>query len=123
MDSAKFLTIGILILVLLIVVNSVLTKIIIEWEPTFKKRALMLILLWVIPFLGAAMIYKQLDVGWFKKEPGYKSSSAVSAGFLEIDAIFNPGSKHQVEAMQETKLEVRKEGETYTKPDQVIDLD
>jgi len=123
MDSAKFLTIGILILVLLIVVNSVLTKIIIEWEPTFKKRALMLILLWVIPFLGAAMIYKQLDVGWFKKEPGYKSGSAVSAGFLEIDAIFNPGSKHQVEAMQETKLEVRKEGETYTKPDQVIDLD
>jgi len=121
MDSAKLVTIGSLILVLMIVVNLVLSKVIIDWEPTFKKRAV--ILLWIISFLGAAMIYKLLDLGWFKKEPGYKSSGAVSAGFLEIDAIFNPGSKHQIEAMQETKLEVRKEGETYTNPDQIVDLD
>jgi hypothetical protein len=123
MDSAKLVTFVILILVLMIVVNAVLTKVIIEWEPTFKRRAWMLGLLWFVPFIGAATIYKVLDVGWFKKEPGHKSSGAVSAGFLEIDAIFNPGSKHQVEAIREVKLEVRKEGETYTKPDQIIDLD
>ena len=123
MDSSKFVTFSVLILVLLMGVNSLFTKVIIEWEPTFKRRALMLSLLWIVPFLGAAMIYKILDLGWFKKESGYKSSGAVSAGFLEIDAIFNPGSKHQMAATQETKLEIRKEGENYTKPDQSIDLD
>ena len=48
---------------------------------------------------------------------------AQAYGFLEIDAIFNPGSKHVVEEKQREKMEVRKEGELYDPPEYDIDLD
>ena len=47
----------------------------------------------------------------------------MSIGFLEIGAIFNPGSKHVVEEKQREKMEVRKEGELFDPPEYDIDTD
>lgn len=121
MDNAKLATYLFLIFVLCLGVNLVFTKVVFDWEPTVGRRFFLLCLIWFLPVLGVAIVYKILDLGWFKRDAGYKSSGAVSAGLLEIDAIFNPGSKHQIEATEKTKLEVRKEGELYSGPDHFID--
>ena len=123
MDSTKLITFAILFALLYIVINAVLTKIILDLNLGFSKRTWLLALLWLVPFLGAGIVYKILDLGWFKKEPGHKGSDSISTGFLEMDAVFNPSSRYIVEARQEEKLLVQKEGEMYDNSDQKIELD
>jgi hypothetical protein len=82
----------------------------------------LILLLWLLPFIGIIVVYKILDLGWFRKEYGDTSSSTISSGFLEMDAIFNPGSRHRIENRQEQKMEVRKEGELFNPIERDTDL-
>jgi len=121
MDNTRYLTIGVPFLCVLVLINAVFTKIIFSWEPAPGKRFLLLLVLWLIPFLGALMVYRNFDLAWFTKEDDAGGSNAASTGFLEMDAIFNPGSKHVVEEIQRVKTEVRKEGEMFDDHSSAID--
>ena len=113
MDSSKLLTIGLLLGVFYVIVIAAFTKAIFQWEPIAGKRISLILLLWLLPFIGIIVVYRVLDLGWFRREHGHDSSSAIASGFLEMDAVFNPGSRHRVENSQEQKMEVRKEGELF----------
>tara|TARA_B100000315_G_C14368702_1_gene491923 strand:+ start:434 stop:817 length:384 start_codon:yes stop_codon:yes gene_type:complete len=110
-DSTKYITFFIVVIFIHVVVNVVFSKLILDWKPTGMKRIYMLATVWLIPVLGIFIIYKRLNLNWFSSEDGSKRTAGVSISFLEMDAIFNPGSKHVVEEQQREKTEVRKEGE------------
>jgi len=82
----------------------------------------MLSALWLIPLIGAVFIYRILNLNWFRNEDGSSHGGSVSMGLLEMDAIFNPGSRHIMEERQRAKMEVRKEGELYDRPEDDIGL-
>jgi len=110
-DSTKFITFFIVVIFIHVMVNVVFSKLILDWEPTSAKRIYMLATVWLIPVFGVFIIYKMLNLNWFRNEDGSKRTAGVAISFLEMDAIFNPGSKHVVEEQQREKMEVRKEGE------------
>ena len=88
-------------------------KFILDHEPVIAARAVYFCLLLLLPFLGAYLIYLQLDLQWFRNEDCSPRSGAISIDILELDAVFNPGSKHIQEERQRVKVESSKEGEKY----------
>ena len=113
MDSTSSLTILALLLFVHTVVVVAFSKLIVGHEPSHYRRLVYFTLLLFIPFIGAGLIYKFLELNWFRNEDGSKRSGAVSIDFLEMDAIFNPGSKQIMEERQRVKTQVRKEGEDF----------
>lgn len=111
MDNPTFITIAVLLVIFHIIVNAVFSKLIFEREPGLRARVGKLALLWFIPIIGVVIVYRVLNLGWFAKEPGYRNSSSVAMGLVEMDAIFNPGSRHVAEVKQEIKKQVQKSGE------------
>ena len=122
MDNTKFITLFLVITFIHVIANLVFSKLILDSEPTVTRRSYLLAVLWLIPFLGIVFIYKTLDLNWFSNEDGSARTGGVSISFLEMDAIFNPGSKHVVEEQQREKMEVKKEGEMYASRENKIDL-
>lgn len=111
MNDTSFIAI---VIMLHFIINLVLSKEIIDWVPSLNKKLLLAGLLWCIPFAGAIFVYTRLGLRWFR--PSKKSSaggSSVSTGLLEIDAIFNPGTKYVIEARQKERTERKKEGEMH----------
>ena len=91
--------------------NVILSKEILLWEPSKYKQLLLLLTVWLFPFVGAAMAYKHLNLEWFKdrKQKISSASTNLSAGLLEIDAIFNPGQRHVVEQKQKEHIELKED--------------
>jgi hypothetical protein len=117
MQSTKLITFLILIGIFNLLINVGFSKTLLEREPSLKKRAFLLAVLWLIPIVGVITVYKILDLGWFKNTEESADAGAVSAGLMEMDAIFNPGARHLIETKQEERVEVQKEGELYKGPD------
>ena len=113
MDTVTILTIAILMLFIHLMIIVLFSKFIVGHEPANCRRVVYFALLMIAPFLGAWLVYKFLKLNWFRNEDGSKRSGAISIDFLELDAIFNPGSKQRIEERRREKQEARKEGEKY----------
>ncbi|WP_064435825.1 MULTISPECIES: hypothetical protein [Pseudoalteromonas] len=120
MDHTKLLALGSIIAVFHILVNAHISKEIHQWVPSLQKRLVLFLCVWFIPVIGIAVAYKTLNLDWFKKKnkSTVSGQSSVSGAFLEVDAIFNPGKKHVVEAQQKEVIEKKEDGEMFNnKPD------
>jgi len=117
MDNTKLLTVGSVIVLLHILMNAHISKEIHQWVPSLQKRLVLFLCVWFIPFIGVAIAYKTLDLDWFKQKSKNSSSgqSSIGGAFLEVDAIFNPGQKHVIEAQQKEIIEKREDGDMYKK--------
>lgn len=117
MDDVKLFSLGAAIALLHILINAHISKEIHQWVPSLRKRIILFICVWFIPFIGITLAYKALDLDWFKKK-GTKSSSgqsAIGGAVLEVDSIFNPGQKHVIEEKQKEIIEKKEDGEMYEK--------
>lgn len=117
MDVTKLLPVIAAVVLLHILVNALLSKEILQWVPSIQKRIILFICVWFIPFIGIIIAYKALDLDWFRKKNKQSASGqgAIGGALLEVDAIFNPGQKHVVEAKQKEVIEKTEEGEMYKK--------
>lgn len=115
-DNANSLTFVALALFIHLVIILVFIKFVIGREPSNQKRAAYVFLLAIVPFLGALLVYKFLNLNWFRNEDGSKRAGAISIDFLELDAIFNPGSKHVLEERQRGKKKQNQNGKKFGKP-------
>lgn len=111
MHNTNILTSLALAAFLHLMTTALFSKFILVSEPSFLKRIVCFSLLLLIPFIGAVINYKILKLNWFRNEDGSKRSGSASIDFLELDAIFNPGSKPVLEERQREKMEAKKEGE------------
>lgn len=120
MDDFTLLPVGAVIVLLHILINAHLSKEIYQWEPSLPKRVTLLICVWFLPIIGVAIAYKSLDLSWFKHKNKNAASgqSTMGGAFLEVDAIFNPGQKHVMEAKQKETIEKKENGEMYKKGEQ-----
>ncbi|WP_448564502.1 hypothetical protein [Thalassotalea ganghwensis] len=98
-----------------LLINAHLSKEIYHWVPLLKQRLTLLLCLWLIPLIGIVFVYKYLDLAWFKPKSVRSSSEQQNVGsaFLEVDAIFNPGQKHVLEAQQKEIIEEKEDGSVY----------
>jgi len=112
-DSANSLTLVALALFIHLMIILVFIKFIIGQEPSIHRRVAYTFLLVIVPFLGTVLVYKLLKLNWFRNEDGSKRSGAISIDFLELDAIFNPGSKQVLEERRREKKKAKKEGEKF----------
>jgi hypothetical protein len=72
---------------------------------SLTKRSFLLLAIWFMPVVGAVIAYKTVKLDWFRKTT---SNGSVPAGILgEMDAAFNPGARHTMEARQEARIERR----------------
>ncbi len=110
MFSDSQLTILLSLLFIHSISSAVFSNAVLEVEPKARRRVVLLMLLWSLPVVGAALVYRLLDLHWFSSEEGSSRTGGVTFNFLEIDAIFNPGSKHVLEEQQREKMEIRKQG-------------
>lgn len=116
MDNAKLLPFIAAIALLHILLNSLLSKEIHQWEPSLHTRIILFICVWFIPFIGIIIAYKTLNLDWFKKNKNSASGqSSIGGALLEADAIFNPGQRHVMEAKQKEIIEKKEDGEIYKK--------
>jgi len=111
MLSTNILTLLALACFLHVMIVLLFGKFILDNEPTLGLRTAYFCLVLLLPFLGAYLIYLRLDLQWFRNEDGSPRSGAISIDVLELDAVFNPGSKHIQEERQRVKVESRKAGE------------
>ena len=93
-----------------ILINAHISKEIHQWVPSLRKRMILFICVWFIPFVGVTIAYKALDLDWLKKKStkSISGQSAIGGAFLEVDSIFNPGQKHVIEAKQKEFIEKKK---------------
>jgi len=115
MEDIKLLTVGAIAILLHLIVNVHLSKDILLWVPSLRKRILLLAIVWFIPVVGATVAYRSLNLSWFKKTSKKSGceQSMTSGAFLEVDAIFNPGQRHVIEAKQKEHVELKEEGDMY----------
>ena len=78
------------------------------WVPSKKKKIKLLLLVWLVPVFGLSMANKKGQLGLYEETNQTGSSESVGMGLLEIEAVFNPGAKHRIEAVQEHKVQVTK---------------
>ena len=115
MGTANNLTLIALVLFMHLAVVLVFSKFIVAQEPSNRSRFVYFVLVVAVPFLGACLVYRLLQLNWFRNEDGSKRAGAISIDFLELDAIFNPGSKQVLEERRREKKEVKQEGENLNK--------
>ena len=118
MKIANLATIAAFLLFIHVVIAVMFSKIILDEELLLARRFKLFALTWIIPIVGVVVVYKALELNWFRNEDGSKGGTMTSTSFLEIDAIFYPGSRHVLEEKQREKIETRKEGEDYEEPEQ-----
>lgn len=105
-----------------LVLNILLSREIILWIPSPREKLLLILLLWLFPLLGVVVVWRKVRPDWFQREPGEPGSkSSVSSGLLALDAIFNPGSAHVLDAQKRSEVTIRMEGEMYDRelPDHI----
>jgi hypothetical protein len=112
MDQQSLITLGVFLGLVLAFINAMLTKEVLMWIPSRRKQALLIVLVWVVPLIGAVIVYRSAELTWFQKskdDPG--GGSSVAGGLLGLDSFFNPGARHTLETMQAEHVEVSESGE------------
>ncbi len=110
MSSANLLTIGIVLLFFHSILALLFSKLILDDEPLWGKRLPLLVSVWLLPVIGAVLVLRALQINWFRNDDGSGRTGGVAFSFLELDAIFNPGSRQVLQEQQRTKVEIRKQG-------------
>ena len=73
-----------------------------------------MLILWLVPFLGAVIVNKHLGLDWFKKKNKKSDGEqGIATGLLEFDTIFNPGKKHVIEERQKEHIELKEDGQLF----------
>lgn len=109
MENPEPIAFLILFLLLLIVFNGLMTRDIYNWVPLLKKQIGLYLLVWLVPVAGFFLANKLGNLSWFKREKSGGSQSAISGGFMEADAVLNPGTKHQIEMVEKSRSETHQE--------------
>ena len=106
---------AVMIVSLYFCLNVKLSKEIWNWEPSVIKRVLLVLNVWLIPFIGGIVAYKYLDLDWLMKrsKQSKDTPNVISGALLEMDMIFNPGQKHVIEAKQKEHIEVNESGQLH----------
>ena len=65
------------------------------------------LIVWLIPVLGFFIANHLGNLQWFKVDKSDTGSSAISAGFLEADSVFNPGAKNTIEIVDKQDQQVQ----------------
>lgn len=109
MNTQALYSIASITILLHIFISVHFTKETYLWEPILGRRIALIILIWLMPFIGAFICYKYLNLDTHKKNSNSSETahSAVGAGLIELDSMFNPGQKHVAEARQEVVVELR----------------
>ena len=112
--QVKLIVIAIIVLCYLFL-NAILSKEIMMWEPSIFKRFSLLLVVWLIPFIGAVAAYRHLDLSWFKKanKTSNSAQNVIGGALLEVDTIFNPGQRHVIEAKMKEHVELSEDGQLY----------
>lgn len=110
MNNYNLITIFLSLLLIHVIASSVFSKTVLELEPQAGRRIRLLGLLWLLPVFGALLVYKLLELQWFSNEDDSNRTGGISFSFLELDSVFNPGSKHVLEEQQREKMEIKKQG-------------
>jgi hypothetical protein len=96
-------------LLLHVVLNILLSVEIHNWIPATREKLVYYALLWLLPVVGIILVWRRVRPDWFRHEPG--NGKTLSSGLLAVDAIFNPGSAHVLEAQKRGEITIRMEGE------------
>ncbi len=108
MQINTIIVISLIISIVYFLINSIMTAEIIAWVKPKKRVISLLLLLWLVPFVGAYLIHQKDDISpiWnYKPNSVSNAGVQVSSCFLAIDVIFNPAAKHLIELVeQENKL-------------------
>ena len=95
--------------VLLMLFNSLLSKEIYYWVPSWKKKIFLYLLLWLVPIVGFFLANKIGDLQWFKPGKSKGGSASISGGLLQADSVFNPGAKNTIEMVEKQKADIVQE--------------
>lgn len=109
MDNPKAYGLFIALGITLIVFNAIISKDIFNWVPNLKKQVYLWILVWFLPFIGFFIANKVGNLGWFKPKGSSSGESTISGGFMEADAVFNPGARNHIEMVEKQKTEIHHE--------------
>jgi hypothetical protein len=74
--------------------------------------AAVVVLLYLIHRLASWME----DRGWIYYRKGHGSSASLGSAFLEVQSMFEPGRKHEIEVRQAEDLEEEEAGDPPVKP-------
>lgn len=94
-----------------VISNLFMSREILIWVPNKKRKIKLLLLVWLIPIFGLRLANKKTQLGLFEAKKQTGSGESMGMGLLELEAIFNPGAKHRIEAVQEHKVQVAKKSE------------
>ncbi len=102
------------VLLIHILFASLLSREVLVWVPAWNRKLKLLLLIWLVPVKGLKWANKKAQLGWNEERRDTVGGSSVGMGLLEIDAVFNPGAKNRIEAIQEQKVTVvKKNGQGY----------
>jgi flagellar biosynthesis/type III secretory pathway M-ring protein FliF/YscJ len=90
-------------------INIKRTREILLWESRISIQVIYAIAVWLLPFLGAFIIFRKLNLHYINRKLEQTADSDTIAGdaFLGIDAIFNPGQANVKQAKEEVVVEKR----------------
>lgn len=113
MDNTKSISFGVVVFLLHTIINTHLSKEIIQWIPSQYKRLLLLLCVWLVPIIGISLAYKTLNLDWFKqrRKKDLSGHSFTSGAFLEMDSILNLGHKHVIAERQKENIELKEGGD------------
>ena len=111
MDLQSLATLIALVLLPLLYFNVSRTRDILLWERSLSSQAILISLVWLLPFLGAIVAYKKLNLGFINKQLKNKSDPNAVAGdvLLGIESMFNPAQENVKEAKKEVIVEQRQD--------------
>jgi len=87
---------------------SFMSREIMVWVPSKKRKFKLMLLVWLVPVFGLRLANKKAQLGLFEETHQPASAESMGMGLLEIEAVFNPGAKHRIEAVQQHKVQVSK---------------
>ncbi len=85
-----------------------LSREVLIWVPDRKRKLKLLLLIWLIPVKGLKWANQKAQLGWNEERKETIGTSSVDMGLMLIDAIYNPGAKHRIEAIQVRRVKVAK---------------
>ena len=97
------------------IVCTILSKELVCFEPNPIKIALLILITWLIPIIGAFYVYKLLNLSWFETPTNGAASdgAVIGGGMLELNAILNPKYRHVIEAKEKESIEQSLDGQLY----------
>ena len=115
MNFQPLIVFGSVLLIAWLAMNIILSREVANWIPlSVPKRILLIAFIWLVPVVGFLVAYKVVGLHRSRKSSGEGGGGSVGGGaLLGIDAIFNPGARHVIEAREEVRVEVQKDGEPY----------